>query len=171
MSAVKAEIVSITTDMDESKLSQVIPVDNSKVLFVNKDGNGTDGRVEIYNEYGDTKANPGVNQSDINFNGRMSITFTINGIDGNLKSDATGDYKADLSYAAASWSPSYWGGGIGTAQVTKDGTYTVYADMGTDNCEGAVVWTIELYNLWKDLVDTSKVKVSIDEVAVEPIKK
>lgn len=171
MSAVKAEIVSITTDMDESKLAQIIPVDNSKVLFNNKDGNGTDGRVEIYNEYGETKNDPGVSQSDISFNGRMCITFTITGIDGNLKSDATADYKAELSYAAASWSPSYWGGGIGKAQVTKDGTYTVYADMGNDDCTGAVVWAIELYNLWKDLVDTSKVKVSIDEVAVEPIKK
>lgn len=171
ISSLKAEIVSITTDADVEKLCKVIPVDNSKVLFNNKDGNGTDGRIEIYNEYGDTKSNPGVNQNDILFNGRMSITFTISGIDGNLKSDATNDYKAELSYAAASWSPSYWGGGIGSAQVTKDGTYTVYADMGNDNCVGAVVWTIELYNLWKDLVDTSKIKVNIDEVAVEPVKK
>ena len=171
ISALKAEIVSITTDADEDKLCKIIPVDNSKVLFNSKDGKGIDGRIEIYNEYGDTKANPGVSQDDILFNGRMAITFTISGIDGNLKADATGNYKSELSYAAASWSPSYWGGGIGTAQVTKDGTYTVYADMGNDNCVGAVVWTVELYGLWKDLVDTSKVKVSIDEVAVEPIKK
>ena len=172
MSAVTAEIVSITTDADvEQKYCKTISVDSSKIKFNNKDGNGVDGRIEIYNEYSDTKADPGVSQSDISFNGRMCITFTISGIDGNLNADATKDYKADISYAAASWSPSYWGGGIGTAQVTGDGTYTVYADMGSDDCSGAVVWTIELYNLWKDLVDTSKVSVSIDEVAVEPVKK
>lgn len=171
VSALKAEIVSITTDADEDKLCKIIPVDNSKVLFNNKDGNGTDGRIEIHNAYGDTNANPGVNQDDILFNGRMAVTFSISGIDGNLKDGADNDYKAELSYAAASWSPSYWGGGIGATQVTKDGTYTVYADMGNDNCVGAVVWCVELYGLWKDLVDTSKVKVSIDEVAVEPIKK
>ena len=172
VSAVKAEIVSVTTDADiEQKLCKTINVDSDKVKFVNKDGNGTDGRIEIYNEYGDTKADPGVAQSDISFNGRMCITFTVSGIDGNLNADATKDYKADLSYAAASWAPSYWGGGIGTAQVTGDGTYTVYADMGDDNCSGAVVWTIELYGLWKDLADPTKVNVHIDEVAVEPIKK
>lgn len=171
LTAVKAEIVSVVTDADIEKLCKTIPVDSSKLKFNNKDGNGVDGRIEIYNEYGDTKADPGVNQSDINFCGRMSITFTISGIDGNLVEGAAKDYKADLSYAAASWAPSYWGGGIGTAQVTGDGTYTVYADMGNDVCDGAVVWTIELYNLWKDLVDSTKVTVKIDEVAVEPVKK
>lgn len=171
MSSVKAEVVSITTDAEVSNYSKNIAVDNSKILFNNKDGNGTDGRIEIYNEYGSTKDDPGVSQSDISFNGRMVITFTIAGIDGNLNADATNDYKAELSYAAASWSPSYWGGGaVGSAQVTKDGTYTVYADMGDDDAEGAVVWCIELYGLWKDLVDTSKVSVTIDEISVEPKK-
>ncbi|MDO4826600.1 MAG: hypothetical protein Q4B16_03475 [Bacteroidia bacterium] len=171
LGAVKAEIVSVVTDADISKLCKTIPVDSSKVLFNNKDGNGVDGRIEIYNEYGDTKADPGVAQSDIYFSGRMSITFTVSGIDDNLVDGASKDYKADLSYAAASWSPSYWGGGIGTAAVTGDGTYTVYADMGDGVCEGAVVWCIELYGLWKDLVDGTKVSVTIDEVAVEPVKK
>ncbi len=171
MSAVKAEVVSIVTDASISKICKAIPVDNTKVQFVNKDGDLVNGRIEIYNEYGGTKNDPGVNQADINFCGRMCITFTLSGIDGNLVEGAAKDYKADLSYAAASWSPSYWGGGIGTAQVTGDGTYTVYADMGDNVCDGAVVWTIELYNLWKDLVDSTKVTVKIDEVAVEPVKK
>lgn len=170
VSAVKAEIVDITTDQNEDKIVKYVPVDNSKILFNNKDGNGTDGRIEIYNEYGDTKANPGVSQSDVNFAGRMAITFTISGIDGNLIDGATKSYKSDISYAAASWSPSYWGGGIGTANVTGDGTYTVYADMGNNVADGAVVWCIEVYGLWKDLVDTSKVKVTIDEIATEAVK-
>ena len=75
-----------------------------------------------------------------------------------------------MCYADASWDPSYWGGGIGSAQVTGDGTYTVYADMGENVCEGAVLWTIEISNLWQDLVDGTKVQVSIDDVVVEPVK-
>lgn len=171
LTAVKAEIVSVVTDADISKLCKTIPVDSSKIKFNNKDGNGVDGRIEIYNEYGETKDDPGVAQSDINFCGRMSITFTISGIDGNLVEGASCDYKTELTYAAQGWSPSYWGGGIGVAAVSGDGTYTVYADMGDDVCSGAVVWCIELYGLWKDLVDGTKVSVSIDEVAVEPVKK
>ena len=170
LSAVKAEIVSIVIDADVDKLCKTIPVDNTKVQFLNKDGKGVDGRIELYNEYGPTKSDPGVSQSDINFCGRMTITFTISGIDGNLIDGAAKNYKADLCYADASWDPSYWGGGIGSAQVTGDGTYTVYADMGDNVCEGAVLWTIEITNLWRDLVDGTKVQVSIDDVAVEPVK-
>ncbi len=168
---VKAEIVSVVADQDPANLYKTVAVDNSKILFNNKDGNGTDGRIEIYNEYGDTKANPGVNIADVNFAGRMSITFTIEGIDGNLVDGATADYKAELSFADSDWGPSYWGGAaVGAAQVKGDGTYTVYADMGNDLCEGAVVWGIELYGLWKDLIDTSKVKVTINEIATETAK-
>lgn len=173
MNAVKAEIVSITTDFDVNKYKQTISVDNSKIKFNNKDGNGTDGRVEIYNEYGDTKADPGVNINDIKFSDRMGITFTITGIDGNLVDGAAGEYVAALSFADASWDPNYLGQptSLGTKKIVKDGTYTIYGDFGQGAvCEGAVVWCVELYGLWKDLVDTSKVKVTIDEVAVKPAK-
>ena len=169
VSAITATINSIVTDTNTDNLYETIEIDNSKVLFNNKDGNGTDGRIEIYNEYGDTQADPGVSQEDIYFAGRMTMTFTISGIDGNLVDGADGSYLAEISFADADWSPSYWGGGaVGSAYVTGDGTYTVYADMGSDTAEGVVVWCIELYNLWKDLVDTSLVTVNIDEVAVEP---
>ncbi|MGM9699136.1 MAG: hypothetical protein ACI3Y0_10905 [Prevotella sp.] len=171
MSTVKAEIVSVVADQDPANLYTTVAVDNSKLLFNNKDGNGTDGRIEIYNEYGDSKANPCVNTADVNFAGRMTITFTISGIDGNLVDGATPNYKSEISYADADWSPSYWGGAaVGSANVTGDGTYTVYADMGPDTCEGAVVWCIELYGLWKDLADPSKVKVNIDQIVTETAK-
>lgn len=171
MSTVKAEIVSVVADQDPANLYKTIAVDNSKVLFNNKDGNGTDGRIELYNEYGDSKANPCVNISDLDFAGRMTITYTITGIDGNLVDGVTPGYKSELSYADTDWNPSYWGGAaVGAANVTGDGTYTVYADMGPDQCQGAVVWCIELYGLWKDLADPSKVKVTIDEIVTETAK-
>lgn len=144
---------------------QTIAVDNSKVLFNNKEGNGVDGRIEIYNEYGDTKS-LGADFSGMKFPaGTMTVTFKIEGIDGNLKADAAKNYKADISYADASWDPSYWGGQCATANVTADGTYTVQCALGGE-CEGAVVWCVEVYGLWQDLVDTSKVKATIESVTV-----
>lgn len=144
---------------------QTIAVDNSKVLFNNKEGNGVDGRIEIYNEYGDSKS-LGADFSGMKFPaGTMTVTFKIEGIDGNLKADAAKNYKADISYADASWDPSYWGGQCATANVTADGTYTVQCALGGE-CEGAVVWCVEVYGLWQDLVDTSKVKATIESVTV-----
>ncbi len=158
-SQVSATINYILLDQDIEQA-----VNNDIVEFNNKDGDGTNGRIEIYNEYGNTGSSNNGYYSSLAFNGQMVVTFTISGIDGNLVDGADGSYSAELSYADASWDPSYWGGaGYGDATVTGDGTYTVFAYLNGD-CEGAVVWTIELYNLWKDLVDTGKVTASIDLV-------
>ncbi|MCR5312830.1 MAG: hypothetical protein K6E54_04160 [Bacteroidaceae bacterium] len=167
ISKLEAEIVSIKLDAD---VDQVI---NSNIVeFQNKDGNGVDGRIEIYNEYGNSGTSAkGYYNKSLKFRGMVAVDFTISGIDGNLVDGASKSYKTELSYAAASWSPSYWGGAaFGGATVTGDGSYRVFAYLNDGDCEGAVVWTIELYNLWKDLVDTSKVQVKIDRV-VTPGKK
>ena len=157
-SKVKAEILNIALDDDPN-----VGMDFSKTEFNNKDGNGTDGRIEIYNEYGNTKS-AGADASSLHFYGNMIVNFTISGIDGNLKSDASKSYRTELSYADADWSPSYWGGSaFGRANVTGDGTYSVFATLNGE-CQGAVIWAIELYNLWKDLVDPTKVKVTINSV-------
>ena len=162
-SKVVCTVESIQLDRDPAR--QTIAVDNDKVLFNNKDGNGTDGRIEIYNEYGDTKG-MGVDYSSLAFPaGTMHINFTISGIDGNLKAGAAGSYNGAISFADAGWDPSYWGGSIGDRPVTGDGTYDLAAPV-TAEAEGAVVWCIELYGLWKDLEDTSKVKVTINKVTV-----
>lgn len=157
-SKVKAQIVNIALD-DDPKFA----MDYSHTEFNNKDGNGTDGRIEIYNEYGNTKG-AGVDASGLHFYGNVIVNFSISGIDGNLKAGASKSYRTELSYAAASWDPSYWGGSsFGRATVTGDGNYTVYATMSKE-AVGAVVWTVELYDLWKDLADPSKVSVKINSV-------
>ena len=161
-SKVGVEVTSIKLDADVEQL-----VNASIVNFCNKDGNGTDGRIEIYNEYGDSGAAAnGYYNTDMKFNGMMYVDFTVSGIDGNLMDGASKSYKAEMSYADADWNPSYWGGAAyGATTVTGDGTYQVYAYLNGD-CEGAVVWTIELYNLWKELVDASKVSVKINKVTI-----
>lgn len=159
-SKVGVEVNAIKLDADVEQAIQ-----HSIVNFNNKDGNGVDGRIEIYNEYSTSGATaPGAYNSSLKFNGMMLVEFTISGIDGNLSEGASKDYRTELSYADASWDPSYWGGAnYGSASVTGDGTYRVFTYLN-GNCEGAVVWTIELYDLWADLVDASKVNVTIDKV-------
>lgn len=159
-SKVGVEINSINLDADVENA-----VNANIVNFQNKDGDGVNGRIEIYNEYGagGAQANGYYNES-LKFHGMMLVDFTVSGIDGNLIEGASGSYNAELSYADASWDPSYWGGaGYGNAAVTGDGTYQVWTHLKGD-CEGAVVWTIELPNLWKELTDASKVNVKINKV-------
>lgn len=169
MSAVSVTIDEVVLDQNTENLYYTIDCDNSKVLFNNKDGNEQDGRIELYNLYGDSAADPAVNPDDISFEGRMTVTFTISGIDGNTYGNYS-SYSAALSYSDPDWWPYWWGGSVGGATVTGDGTYTVYGDTRTSGdglCEGAVVFTIELYDLWVDLIDTSAISVTIDEITAE----
>ena len=140
-------------------------VNQSIVSFGNKDGNDVDGRIEIYNEYSSSgAASPGAYNESLKFNGMMLVDFTISGIDGNLVENASANYRTELSYADADWAPSYWGGATyGGTTVTGDGAYQVYTYLN-GNCEGAIVWTIELYDLWVQLVDPTKVSVTINKV-------
>lgn len=157
---VTAEIISVVPDANVDQVVETAPVN-----FQNKDGNGVDGRIEVYNEYGNGgSACPQVYNDKLNFSGMCAVQFTVKGIDGNLKAGAAGSYKAEMSYADADWNPGYWGGAsYGSAEVTGDGTYTVYTWLNGE-CSGAVVWTIELYGLWQDLVNTEAVNATIDRI-------
>ncbi|MDL2211058.1 hypothetical protein LJB79_00570, partial [Bacteroides sp. OttesenSCG-928-M17] len=157
---VEVEVNSIKLDADVEQT-----VNHSIVSFNNKDGNDIDGRIEIYNEWGTSgNAVQGAYNSSLKFNSMMLVDFTITGIDNNLVEGASGSYSTELSYADVDWNPQYWGGAnYGGATVTGDGTYQVYTYLNGD-CEGAMVWTIELYGLWVELVDTSKVSVTINKV-------
>lgn len=159
-SKVSVELVGIKLDADVEQV-----VNHNIVSFSNKDGNGTDGRIEIYNEYSTSGAAAnGYYNNLLRFTGNQIVSFTISGIDGNLKDGASKSYRTELSFADQDWSPSYWGGSaFGRATVTGDGTYEVFATFNGE-CAGAVVWTIELYDLWKDLADPSKVSVKINSV-------
>ena len=161
VSKIKAEVLSIKLDADVDQVVNPAPVS-----FQNKDGKGVDGRIEIYNEYGNGGGVAPGCYNDMAFNGICLVDFTIKGIDNNLVSGASGNYLTELSFADSSWDPGYWGGApYGFANVTGDGSYQVFAYLPGD-CEGAVVWTIELIGLWKDLLDTSKVQVSIDKITI-----
>lgn len=65
-----------------------IAVDSSKVLFGDIEGKGKF-RIELYNEYGDTKNDAPLKVSDIYFNEGLNVTFTISGIDAILNGGST----------------------------------------------------------------------------------
>lgn len=63
-----------------------IAVDQSKILFGDLEGNGKI-RIEIYNEYGDTKNDPPINKADITNAVTVAATFTISGVAGDAAND------------------------------------------------------------------------------------
>ncbi len=162
-SKLQCTIESIQLDRDPAR--QTIDVDNSKTVFMGKDGGTVDGRLEIFNSTA-TNIDPSVDFSYVAFPaGTMHIKYTVSGISGNLKAGAKNSYLSAISFADGSWDPSYWGGSIGDRPVTGDGTYEIAAPL-TAEAEGAAVWCIEFYGLYQDLVDPSLVKVNIDKVTV-----
>jgi hypothetical protein len=98
-----------------------VAFDNTKLVIGDLESKGNL-RLELYNDYGSTKANPPLNLADLKFGKKMAVTFTLEGI--TLKSGAVGTYTAAISFADADWSLQYWGGGNGDVTVNGNGTYT-----------------------------------------------
>lgn len=93
MELAKSKGVNVT----DVKITQVkdgetteIAVDSSKIFFGDIEGNGKL-RIELYNEYGDTKNDAPLKVSDIFFNEKLDVTFTISGIDAILGGNTTPD--------------------------------------------------------------------------------
>ncbi len=161
------DAVSVTVDAITLDGSMEQKINADLVEFNNKDGDGENGRIEIYNEYGNSgsTANGWYNEI-LSFYGMMIVDFSLEGIDRNLVSGAAGSYQTQLSFADADWEPAFWGEyDYGDTYVTGDGNYQVMANMN-GLCEGAVCWTIEIYGLWKDLTDPYAVKAKIDKVTL-----
>ncbi len=142
-----------------------VAFDNSKLLFGNIEDANDNYRIEIYNDFGDTVNDPGLNTSDLVFSNGIEITFTLDGI--TLNEGAAGSYQAALSYADADWSFQYWGDGTGAgaATVTGNGTYTVTLNPGAD-VEGAVVFVIDLLGMVPDIADLETVTANIDSIVI-----
>jgi hypothetical protein len=140
---------------------------NEGVVFCSNN-DGADARIDLYAGWDEpTLVNADLVNSLKYDAGTMTMTFTITGLDGNLVEGAAGSYAADISYAGGpdSWYPSTWGTAAGRTAVTGDGTYRVQAPL-SDQGASAAFMAIELYGLWPDVVDTSKVKVTLDEINV-----
>lgn len=93
MELAKSKGVNVTdvkiTQVKDGETTEVA-VDSSKIFFGDIEGNGKL-RIELYNEYGDTKADAPLKVSDIYFNEGLNVTFTISGIDAILGGNTTPD--------------------------------------------------------------------------------
>lgn len=130
----------------------------------NKEDNGTDIRFEFYNEYGPSNPGTGDPFATVVFGqGTTVASLHFEGIDGNLKAGAAGSYTGAMSLACAGWWPSWWGGGASDVVVSGDGDYSFPAYLEA-NGQGAVVWCVDIKDLYKDLVDPALLKVTVNSV-------
>ena len=134
-----------------------IAFDNSKLAIGDLEDKGNL-RLELYNEYGSTKADPGINISELVFSNRIDVTFTISGV--SLNEGAVGSYETSMYYADADWDPNGNGDAI---TVNGDGTYTVSYTPESD-VEGAAVFVIDLVGMGADITDLTAVTATIDKV-------
>lgn len=97
MELAKSKGVNVTdvkiTQVKDGETTEVA-VDSSKILFGDIEGNGKL-RIELYNEYGDTKNDAPLKVSDIYFNEGLNVTFTISGIDAILNGGSTTPDETD----------------------------------------------------------------------------
>lgn len=135
-----------------------IPFDNYKLVAGDLENNGKY-RIELFNAYGDTGKDPGLDINLLNFTKRVGITFTIKGI------KATGDFKANIGFASSDWSFSNWGYTEGEGCIVNgDGTYTVTLNGAAT---GANVFVVDIDGLSAANGGTDGIVSTIDAVRVE----
>lgn len=96
-----------------------LAVDNSKIYFADIEANGKL-RIEIYNEYGDTKNDPPIDTAQVANASEIDVTFTITGV-------PEGEFEAVMKFADGSWAANSMADGFTppTFTINGDGTYTV----------------------------------------------
>ena len=78
-----------------------VAVDQSKIIFGDIEANGKL-RIEIYNEYGDSKNDPPVNKDDVTNAVTIAVTFTVSGVSDNAApadNNASDDKNSDNNAA------------------------------------------------------------------------
>lgn len=137
---VKAYVNSIYVDQnkDVRYTSTGVEILNTNLIAKDIENNGNL-RMEIYNEYGGTKANPVIPSASVLFSEQLAVTFTLSGL-GTLSQTHPGY----LIFGDASWGHGNWGpGSEGDCTITGDGTYTVYI-KSTDLSSGTMVFCVDV---------------------------
>lgn len=126
-----------------------------KVISGNLENNGNY-RIELYNEFGSSKADPCVNVADFSFEKYLKVDFELEGV------SVPGEYKAHFSMASAGWWPDNWNyneDGNGSCIVTGDGKYSlVFKTPG--KWDGMVVFCIDIEGLVEACGDGVKATVT-----------
>lgn len=136
-----------------------VTFDPSKIVFGDIEGNGNL-RIEIYNEYGNTKANPPLSTT-LTFGKKLEVTFTLGGV--TLKAGAAGSYDTSIYFADADWNP---GGNGAVTKVSGNGTYTVKFEPTTAS-DGIMVFVVDVKGLMKDVADISTVTATVNKIVIK----
>lgn len=104
--------------------------DNSKLAVC---GNNGDLRLEVYNAWGSTASNPGINKDAFLFTKKMYVNFTLFGL-GELDAPVT----AVIGFASGDWGLQDWSTSV---EITGDGTYTIPV---TGSATGITVFVIDI---------------------------
>lgn len=149
----------LSTSGGSTSTGTEVTFDPSKIVFGDIEGNGNL-RIEIYNEYGSTKANPPLSTA-LAFGKKLEVTFTLGGVA--LNAGAAGTYNASIYYADTDWSPQ--GNGAVTA-VSGNGTYTVTFEPASA-CDGIMVFVIDIVGLADDVTDLSAVTATVNKIVIK----
>jgi hypothetical protein len=133
--------------------------DNSKLAYGDIEEKGNL-RLELFNEYGSTKADPPLATSGLASFNSLEVTFTLSGI--TLNEGAAGSYDASILFSDGDWNPS---GNGETITVNGDGTYTATFAPGSLS-EGVMVFVVDIVGIGEDIADMTAVTATIDEVLV-----
>lgn len=153
------QAVANTTPVEDPET--VLAFDNTKLVIGDIESKGNI-RLELYNAYGATAANPPLNKDDVKFGKSLSVTFKLEGIA--LKDGAAGSYAGALGFADGTWAVQYWG--TNDATITGNGTYTVSFEP-TQTANGAIVFVIDVKGIANDITDMTAVKATVTKVALK----
>ncbi len=120
--------------------------DNSKFVIC---ANAGDLRLEVYNAWGATAGNPGINKDGFLFTKNMYVNFTLFGL-GKLDTPVT----AVIGFASGDWGLQDWATSV---EITGDGTYTIPV---TGSATGITVFVIDIkgqedkLGLWQGYINS-----------------
>lgn len=85
-----------------------IDFDADKIMYGDIEKGGKNFRIDIYNQYSDTKDNPGVNQATP-IGSTLKLTFTVSGLGGGAAADTTTDTASEAPAADSTTSSATTG--------------------------------------------------------------
>jgi hypothetical protein len=151
--------VSLSCSKDEPEPGYtVVPFDNSRLVSGDLEGNGNL-RLEIYNAYGPTASDSGLDVANFAFANEVSVTFTLSDI--TFRPDSVDSHSASIFFANSDGSVSGNGPSI---TVTGEGTYTVVFAPGTAVTD-VRAFVIDIVGM-ADCIFMGNVTATIDEIRV-----
>lgn len=140
--------------LKEVKLNdKAVTFDADKIKYGNLENTTTNYRIEMYNEYGDTKKDDPFTAADFDDYSSMDITFTVTDFESAVDKktydwDATKNYiTAKLAFADGDWNPQDWSTSV---NIDADGDYTIHYEKNLVKIGGGFANSASIKNAEDD---------------------